>query len=196
MQSTNSEYGSPYLVVGQVTFTVTFKAEHDLSWPIYCQFSESMWKFYVRNCCLGKYWLLTLVPLVMLTREVVSLTILLSHIFAMNQFNILNDSFTNSDWPKDDLLEGKICLIKKIWIIPLRFSSTQRCSQVFNLESESSLKSLSLESSLEFLVTTNGSLKNPIQNPNVLKSSYLWSCFIGYRKNIWFMICFVKKRRY
>ncbi len=56
-------------------------------------------------------------------------------------------------------------------------------SRVFGHESESSLKSF------------NGSLKNPIQNPHVLKSSYLWSCFIGYRQNIWSMICFVKKNR-
>ncbi len=56
-------------------------------------------------------------------------------------------------------------------------------SEVFGHESESSLKSF------------NGSLKNPIQNPHVLKSSYLWSCLIGYRQNIWYMICFVKKKK-
>ncbi len=55
-------------------------------------------------------------------------------------------------------------------------------SRVFGHESESSLKSF------------NGLLKNPIQNPHVLKSSYLWCCFIGYRQNIWSTICFVTKQ--
>ncbi len=54
-------------------------------------------------------------------------------------------------------------------------------SEVFGHESESSLKSF------------NGSLKNPIHNPHVLKSSYLWSCFKGSRQNTWSVICFVKK---
>ncbi len=57
---------------------------------------------------------------------------------------------------------NQICMCGKIF----------RCnplSQVFNLESESSLKSLSLESESS-LKSFNGSLKNPIQNPHVLKS--------------------------
>ncbi len=62
-------------------------------------------------------------------------------------------------------------------------SLTWSLSQVWSLwSSESRIKSF------------NGSQKNPIQNPHVLKSSYLWSCFIGYRQNIWSMICFVKKK--